>query len=59
VRERLAQGQPSWRNPTERRGKLVWYSASIGSEPHLPEVILERVRELASAKEGTTLAAQP
>ena len=48
VRERLAQGQPPWRNPTERGGKRVWYSASIGSEPHLPEVILERVREMAA-----------
>jgi sirohydrochlorin cobaltochelatase len=45
VRERLRQGQPTWRNPTEREGKRIWYSASIGSEPHLAEVILERVRE--------------
>jgi sirohydrochlorin cobaltochelatase len=47
VRERLKQGQPTWRNPTERDGKLIWYTAAIGSEPHLPDVILERVREAA------------
>ena len=45
MRERLRSGQPPWRNPTEKNGKLVWYTASIGNEPHLAEVILERVRE--------------
>ena len=45
VRERLAGGQPTWRNPTERHGKLVWYSRSVGTEPLLAGVILERVRE--------------
>jgi len=48
VRERLKQGQPTWRNPTERDGKLIWYTAAVGSEPHLTDVILERVREAAS-----------
>lgn len=48
VRERLQRGQPAWRNPTERRGKLLWYAASIGNEPHIPDVILERVREAAT-----------
>lgn len=47
VQERLKNGQPTWRNPTEKHGKRVWYSSSIGSEPHLAEVILERVREAA------------
>jgi sirohydrochlorin cobaltochelatase len=47
VKERLAAGQPTWRNPTERDGKLIWYAASVGSEPLLAEVILERVREAA------------
>jgi sirohydrochlorin cobaltochelatase len=47
VRERYQGGQPTWRNPTERHGKRVWYSASIGSEPGLADVILERVREAA------------
>jgi sirohydrochlorin cobaltochelatase len=52
VRERLRTGQPTWRNPTERRGKLVWYSSSIGSEPRLAEVILKRVREAAQLAEN-------
>ncbi len=47
VRERLRSGQPTWRNPTEKHGKLVWYSKSIGSEPHIADVILERVRDAA------------
>lgn len=47
VRQRLAEGTPTWRNPTERNGKRVWYSRSIGDEPHMADVILERVREMA------------
>jgi sirohydrochlorin cobaltochelatase len=45
VGERLASGQPVWRNPMERKGKLVWYSAAVGTEPGIAEVILERVKE--------------
>lgn len=47
VKERLAAGQPTWRNPSEKHGKLTWYSQAIGSEPLVAEVILERVREAA------------
>ncbi len=47
VQARYREGQPTWRNPTEKRGKLVWYSASIGNEPHIADVIIERVREAA------------
>jgi sirohydrochlorin cobaltochelatase len=47
VQSRLRSGQPTWRNPTGRSGKLVWYAPSIGNEPHLPDVILQRVREMA------------
>ena len=47
VQQRLREGQPTWVNPTERRGKRLWYSGSIGSEPFIAEVILERVREAA------------
>jgi sirohydrochlorin cobaltochelatase len=47
VKERLAAGQPTWRNPTEKNGRLIWYSSSVGTEPLLADVILERVRELA------------
>jgi sirohydrochlorin cobaltochelatase len=48
VKERLAAGKVPWRNPTERKGKLLWYTASVGTEPELAEVILERVREAAA-----------
>lgn len=47
VKQRLAAGQPTWRNPTEKNGKLVWYSPSVGTEPLLADVILERVKEAA------------
>ena len=47
VRQRLHNGQPPWRNPTERKGKLVWYASSVGSHPQIAEVILERVGEAA------------
>jgi sirohydrochlorin cobaltochelatase len=53
VKERLAGGQPTWRNPTEKNGKRVWYSPSVGTEPLLAEVILERVREAARGGSGS------
>jgi sirohydrochlorin cobaltochelatase len=52
VAERLAAGRPPWRNPTEKNGRLVWYAPAVGTEPHIAEVILERVREVARV-EGT------
>jgi sirohydrochlorin cobaltochelatase len=48
VRQRLQSGQSPWRNPTEKQGKLVWYASSVGTDPAVAEVILER------AKEGAT-----
>jgi sirohydrochlorin cobaltochelatase len=45
VEKRLAANQPAWRNPTEKNGKLVWYSSAVGSAPEMADVILERVRE--------------
>lgn len=48
VKSRLAAGQATWRNPTERKGKRLWYAPSIGNEAHIPDVILERVREVAT-----------
>jgi sirohydrochlorin cobaltochelatase len=48
VKTRLAAGQPTWRNPTEKRGKLFWYSSAVGTEPGLADVILERVMEAAN-----------
>lgn len=47
VKERLAAGQPTWRNPTEKHGKLFWYSPAVGTDPVLAEVILERVHDSA------------
>jgi sirohydrochlorin cobaltochelatase len=47
VQERLRSAQPTWHNPTERHGKLVWYAGSVGTEPLLADVLLERVREAA------------
>lgn len=50
VKARLEAGQPAWRNPTEVQGKLVWYATSVGTEPGLADVILERVREAAASR---------
>jgi sirohydrochlorin cobaltochelatase len=52
VKQRLAAGQATWRNPTERNGKLVWYASAVGTEPGIAEVILERVRERAGEQVG-------
>jgi len=49
VKQRLAAGQSTWRNPTERNEKLVWYSTAVGAEPGIADVILERVREATDA----------
>ncbi len=46
VQDRLERGRPTWRNPTEKKGKLVWYASSVGTDPKLVEIILDRVREL-------------
>ncbi len=47
VQERFRAGQPTWRNPTEKQGKRVWYAASVGNEPLIAEVVIERVKEMA------------
>lgn len=47
IKARHAAGQPTWRNPTEKHGQLFWYASSVGTEPGVAEVILERVREAA------------
>ena len=52
VRERLKLGQPTWRNPTERDGKRLWYTAAVGSEPLMEEIVLDRARECAR-EDGT------
>jgi sirohydrochlorin cobaltochelatase len=45
VQQRLGMRQPPWRNPTERNGKLIWYSSIVGTHPLIANVILERVRD--------------
>jgi len=55
IQRRLAAGQPVWRNPTEKHGKRVWYTAAVGSESHLADVILERVREAAGNTSSPSL----
>jgi sirohydrochlorin cobaltochelatase len=47
VQQRLQQGQPTWRNPTERKGKRVWYTESVGTSPRMADIILERTTEMA------------
>lgn len=47
VRQRLRDGHASWRNPTERHGRLVWCAPPVGTAPEVSEIILDRVRELA------------
>ena len=52
VKARVRSGQATWRNPTERNGKLVWYASSIGTAEQLADVILERVRECGGRGAG-------
>jgi sirohydrochlorin cobaltochelatase len=47
VRQRRQANEPTWNNPSNKRGKLLWYAKSIGTAPELAEVILDRVREAA------------
>jgi len=55
VRQRLQSGQPAWTNPTEKQGNLVWYARSVGTDPQVAEVILERVSEAAQSPEQDKL----
>jgi sirohydrochlorin cobaltochelatase len=48
LRERLAKGQAPWRNPTERKGKMIWYANSVGTDERIADVVIERVREAAN-----------
>jgi hypothetical protein len=47
VQERLRRGEPTWINPTVIQDRRIWYTRSIGDEPHIPDVVVERVRESA------------
>lgn len=46
VHERLRLQQPVWRNPTEKKGKLIWYARSVGTDPQVTDIILQRVKEM-------------
>lgn len=46
VRKRIEARQLTWRNPTEKKGKLIWYSSAVGTDPMISELILDRVKEL-------------
>lgn len=49
VQQRFQRGEPVWANPTEIKGKLVWYTLSVGTAPEIAEVIMERVAEIQGA----------
>jgi sirohydrochlorin cobaltochelatase len=48
VRERIRRGESPVHNPIERKGKVVWYAATVGTHPQIAEVILERAREVGN-----------
>lgn len=50
IEQRLSAGQPAWRNPTERQGKLIWYAASVGTHPRVAHIILARAEEMVQKK---------
>lgn len=52
VQQRLGMHQPPWRNPTERNGKLIWYSSVVGTHPQIADVVLERVTEYVTLAES-------
>ena len=47
VRLRRLANEPTWKNPSNKHDKLVWYAQSVGTAQELAEVILDRVREAA------------
>lgn len=42
IARRIACGEPTWRNPTERHGKIIWCAKAIGTDPSLAEIVVER-----------------
>ena len=56
VRSRMLAGQSTWPNPTRLQGKRVWYSRSIGDEPLLTSVILDRVVEAADSSPSSEIS---
>ncbi len=50
LEKRIKNGQSPWRNPTEKYGKLVWYSQPIGTDSRMVEIVLGRVWEAMAWK---------
>lgn len=48
VQARLQAGQWPWHNPTDIRGRRIYYTPGVGSEPGIADVIAERVRAAAN-----------
>jgi len=46
----LARRGEEWENPVSLGGKQVWYTRSVGSDPRMVEVILERVKQAESGR---------
>jgi sirohydrochlorin cobaltochelatase len=49
VEQRMQNNQPSWRNPTERKSKRLWYSDPVGTSPRIADIILDRVHQAANS----------
>ena len=47
VEQRLCAGQWPWLDPTQRAGKTIFYTPSVGAAPAMAEIILDRVRAAA------------
>jgi sirohydrochlorin cobaltochelatase len=47
VQLRRAQGRSAWENPARLHGRDVWCTPAVGSDSHVAEVVLARVRESA------------
>jgi sirohydrochlorin cobaltochelatase len=48
IQERLSRRLPVWSNPTHRAGKRIWFTAGVGTDPRLADLILDQVRNVAS-----------
>jgi sirohydrochlorin cobaltochelatase len=54
----LAQGSPTWRNPTQRNRQRIWITPPVGLSHRIPALITRRLRELAGrmlAKDSESL----
>ncbi len=49
VRRRVQRGEPGWQNPIRRGCRRLWYTAALGTEPHLADIIVERAQESRGA----------